>query len=78
MSSVIPAIVTTIAAYSFWQKSVRVTRTLALGIAVLMFIYDIFVHSYAGLVNESLTIISVAIALIRYREKVNDAAVENR
>ena len=67
VSSLFPAIVSTIAAYSFWQENIRVTRILALVISSLMLTYDIFVLSYAGIVNESLTIISVVTAI--YRDK---------
>ena len=69
ITSIIPATVTTIAAYSFWQKNIKVTRLLALLIASLMFTYDIFVKSYIGLLNESLTILSVTIALLRFKKK---------
>ena len=69
--SILPAIATTFATYSFWQNSVKRTRCIALVNNALMFSYDIFVNSYSGLVCESLTAISVIDALIRGRKQEN-------
>ena len=65
--SILPALVTTLGAYSFWQKKVKMTRIIGIMTGILMFTYDIFARSYIGMVSESLTIISAVTALIRYR-----------
>lgn len=69
LTSLFPAIVATIGSYSFWQKNVTVTRVLALVIAALMFTYDLFVMSYAGLLSEALTFVSALAALAMARKK---------
>ncbi len=65
--SILPAMVTTLGAYSFWQKNVKVTRIIGIMTGSLMFTYDIFVSSYIGMVSESFTIFSAALALIRFK-----------
>ena len=65
--SLIPAVVSSMATISFWQKDVRYARKIAITNNVLMFIYDIFVASYAGMVGEALAFISVLMAMIRNR-----------
>ena len=65
--SILPALVTTLGAYSFWQKNVKVTRVIGIMTGSLMFTYDIFAKSYIGMFSETLTIISAVLALIRFK-----------
>ena len=65
--SLIPAVVSSMATISFWQKDVGYARKIAITNNVLMFTYDIFVASYAGMVGEALAFISVLMAMIRNR-----------
>jgi hypothetical protein len=67
--TLLPTMCSAVATYSFWQKDLKVTRLLGLVNAVIMFTYDIFLFSYVGMVNEAITVISVLIALYRYRKK---------
>ena len=67
--NLLPMVCSAVATYSFWQNNLKVTRILALFNAVMMFTYDIFLLSYVGMVSESITMISVIIALYRYRKK---------
>lgn len=67
--SIIPALVSSMATFSFWQKDVRIARKIAILNNVLMFIYDIFVSSYAGMVGESLSFVSVWIAIYSNRKQ---------
>lgn len=77
-ASLMPVAATTAATYSFWQKKPVVTKIIALSTAVFMLVYDICVLSVPGLVNESLTIISVTIALIHYGIVVKRANEKKR
>lgn len=69
--SILPTIVFTAGAYSFWQRDVRVTRAFAIFNACLMFTYDIFVSSYIGMLSESLTIVTVIIAIVKNSRKAH-------
>ena len=64
----IPAVVSVLGTYGFWQKKVNVARILALICNILMFTYDLFIASYVGLVGETLAFISVVIAIIKAKQ----------
>ncbi len=68
--SILPAIVSVLGTYGFWQKSIKTARKLAIVCNVLMFTYDVFIRSYAGMIGETLAFISVI--LILHREKKLD------
>ena len=63
--SILPAICSSLATISFWQKDVRYARKIAIVNNVLMFTYDIFAASYAGMIGETLSFISVLAAMKR-------------
>ena len=71
IESILPAMVTTLGAYSFWQKNVKVTRIIGIMTGSLMFTYDIFAKSYVGMVSESFTILSASLALMRFKKSPN-------
>ena len=60
----LPALVATLATYSFWQKSITIAQIIVLVNNVFMIVYDIFVSSYMGIVGETLAFISVILALV--------------
>ena len=62
--SFLPAIVSTLATYSFWQKSAQKARIIGITNNALMLTYDVFVVSYAGMVCEALTLVSTLSAII--------------
>lgn len=62
--SLIPAFVSMLATYSFWQNNVHRARIIAILNNLLMFTYDVCVLSHSGMVNETLAFISNIIALI--------------
>lgn len=69
--SIMPAVVSTLATFSFWQKDVKHARKIGLANNALMFTYDAFVSSYMGMVGESLSFFSVLIAMYRNGAKRN-------
>lgn len=64
--SLLPLLASLIAVAGFWRKSPRLSRLLAYPIATSMLIYDIFCGSYLGIVNESFSMISATVGIIRY------------
>lgn len=60
----LPALASLIAVFSYWQQNPTVTKILAIPISTSMIIYDLFRFSITGIVNETLTLVSIAIALI--------------
>lgn len=64
--SVLPMCASTVVTISLWVKSPKLTRILSLPVCICFIIYDVFVKSYAGMLNESLSIISIFISLFRH------------
>lgn len=50
-----------------FRKSILITSPLVI-------VYNVFAHSYTGILSECLTIFSAAVGLIRYRKQKNTAA----
>ena len=65
--SLLPALASTLATYSFWQEKVKTTRFIALGNNCLMLTYNLCVGSYSGILNEALAFLSTLSALIIHR-----------
>lgn len=63
--SLLPICASLFAVLSFWQKNPALTRFLSFPIAISMLIYDIFIGSVMGIVNESMVIISSFAAIIK-------------
>lgn len=66
--SALPAVASVLGTYGFWQKKVNVARILALVCNILMFTYDLFITSYAGMVGELFAFVSVIIAICKARK----------
>lgn len=69
--SIFPVCASVISIVSFWQKKPSRIRLLALPVSFCMITYDIYAHSYAGIVNEILAISSAVLGIIRYDIKNN-------
>ena len=75
--SILPTMVATLGAYSFWQKNVKITRIIGILTGTLMFTYDIFEKSYIGMLSESFTIVSATVALIRTKNIQECSDIKN-
>ncbi len=63
--SVLPAIASTIATVGFWQQKPFAIRFLAGAASCLMLGYGLYVHSYATIAYEVITLISITLFFIR-------------
>lgn len=68
MMSILPVFGSILSIISFWKHIPSLSRGLAVPISVSMLTYDILCGSYAGILNEVLTLISSAIGIIRYSD----------
>ena len=57
----LPIAASTFVTISLWCKKPRLTKKISLPVSVTFMIYDFFVGSYVGIINESLAIISIII-----------------
>ena len=63
--SLLPMCASTLVTVSLWVKSPKLTRLMTIPVCTAFIIYDIFVGSYAGIVNESISLVSIAAAFFR-------------
>ena len=50
---------------SLWLKKPEITKIISFPVSVVFLIYDIFVGSWVGVVNESASLISIIISLVK-------------
>ena len=62
---VIPIIASSFVTISLWINNPDLTKKISAPVSLSFLIYDIFVHSYMGIINETLSIISIIIYFIR-------------
>lgn len=67
ITSVLPVCASIISVISFAIGKPNLTRILQIFISVLFLIYDIYVVSYAGIINEIFTLTSVIFALYYFK-----------
>ncbi len=63
--NILPIAASAFVTVSLWVKNPKLTKMISVPVCLAFLVYDIFVHSYIGVVNESISIISVVISFIR-------------
>lgn len=63
--SFLPICASTFVTISLWAKKLQTTRIIGAGVSVAFIVYDCFVHSWIGIVNESIALISIVVALTK-------------
>ena len=63
--SILPALASMMSIISFWIGNPKLTRWLQIPISLSFFTYNVTVFSVTGIINEALTMTSIAIAFIR-------------
>lgn len=76
MLSLLPMCASTLVTVSLWVKSPKLTRILSFPVCVTFIVYDVFVGSYAGIINESISLISIVSSFIRNDIKGRSAKAE--
>lgn len=56
---------------ALWAKRPKVTRLICIPVSICFLIYDVFVGSWVGIVNESIGIISIVTSMIKNDRKEN-------
>ncbi len=65
MLNLLPIGASTFVTISLWARKPRVTRLICLPVSVCFIIYDCFVGSWIGIVNESVAIVSILVSMFR-------------
>lgn len=67
--NILPIAASTFVTVSLWFRRPRLTKLISIPISLTFLIYDIFVGSYVGVLNESIAIISIIISFAREKKK---------
>lgn len=63
--NVLPIVASTFVTVSLWLRKPKFTKILSVPVSVAFLVYDLFVKSYVGIVNESLAIFSIILYFIK-------------
>lgn len=67
--NILPIAASTLVTVSLWLRRPGLTKRLSIPVSIAFLVYDLFVRSYIGVVNESLAIASIVIGLIKEERK---------
>ncbi len=67
--NILPILASTFVTISLWVKNPKLTKLITIPVCVAFIIYDIYVGSYIGIINETFSIISIAISFIKEKLK---------
>lgn len=63
--NILPIAASTFVTISLWCRNPRLTKIISLPVSVTFMIYDLFVGSYVGMVNEGIAIFSIILYFVK-------------
>ena len=70
--NILPIVASTFVTISLWLRKPMLTKLISIPVSIIFLIYDIFVGSYIGVVNESIAITSIIINFLKKGKKRNE------
>lgn len=70
--NILPIAASTFVTVSLWLRRPTLTKIISVPVSVTFLIYDLFVNSYVGVVNESIAIFSILLYFIKERRRKNN------
>ena len=67
--NVLPIVASAFVTVSLWIDNPRLTKIISVPVCVAFMIYDFYIDSYVGIVNESISIVSIIIYFIKEKKK---------
>ncbi len=67
--NLMPIVASTFVTISLWVKNPKLTRAIGAPVSLTFIIYDIFVGSWIGIVNESIALVSIVSSYLRNDRK---------
>ncbi len=64
-ANILPIVASTFVTISLWVKNPKLTKIISLPVSFSFFLYNIFVFSVIGMINESIVMVSIIISLIQ-------------
>lgn len=68
--NILPIAASSFVTISLWLDNPRLTKLISLPVCTAFFIYDFSIGSYVGVVNESLSIFSIALSFIKEGKQI--------
>ena len=69
---IVPIIASSFVTISLWIDNPNLTKIISVPVSAAFLVYDIFVGSYVGIINESIAICSIAIYFIKLLRRHNN------
>ena len=69
---IVPIIASAFVRISLWMDNPRLMKLISIPVSIAFFVYDLFVLSYVGMINESIAIMSIILYFIKTLRRKND------
>ncbi len=70
--NILPIAASAFVTVSLWIDNPKLTKIITTPVCIAFMIYDFYVKSYIGMINESISIVSIIIFFIKERKKPNE------
>lgn len=69
--NILPIAASTFVTVSLWIDNPRLTKLISLPVSLAFMIYDVYIGSYVGIVNETVSILSIILFFLKERRSKN-------
>jgi len=76
--NILPIAASTVVTVSLWIDNPKLMKIISIPVSLSFLIYDIFIGSYIGIINESTAICSIVISLISTQKQLNHKSNEEK
>lgn len=76
--NILPIAASTFVTIAFWSKNPKITKIISIPVSAVFLIYDLFVGSYIGVINESIGILSFILYIIKSILRRKNVCVRKR
>ena len=66
--NILPILASTFVTVSLWINNPKLTKIISMPVSLAFLVYDIYVGSYVGIINESIAVLSIVISFFRERK----------
>ncbi len=70
--NILPIVASAFVTLSLWIDRPKLTKIITLPVCLAFMIYDFYAKSYIGMINETISILSIIIFFIKERKKTNE------
>lgn len=70
--NILPIAASAFVTVSLWIDNPKLTKIITIPVCIAFMIYDFYVKSYIGMINESISIVSIIMFFIKERKKPNE------